>query len=163
MRIADVSLGTIRNILTIQGRAWISAAIGFVEVTIFVLAISRVIASINESPWYVLGYSSGFAAGTLLGIKLESLIGLGTRLIRTITVRENNELVASLRGAGFGVTVVGGEGMNGPVYVLFSVVQRRNVDLYVELIKKYAPKAFYTVEGLRFSHGGFWGPTRKGK
>ena len=42
LRIIDVSLGTIRMIITVQGKKYVAGAIGFVEVTIWVLAISSV-------------------------------------------------------------------------------------------------------------------------
>ena len=112
MRLADVSLGTIRMILSFQGRSFIAAAIGFVEVTIFILAIGKVVGSL-DSPMNVLAYSGGFAGGTLLGIGIENRIALGTRFVRVITHRLNDHLVKALREAGFGVTRVVGGGCTG--------------------------------------------------
>ncbi len=158
MRVADVTLGTVRQIMAVQGRAVTASAIGFFELTIFILAISKTILSVHESPAYVFAYAGGFAVGTLTGVRLESAIGLGTRLVRVITVRENNELVNALRAAGFGVTVLPGEGMQGPVFVLFSVVKRRSVPAYVQIVQEFSPQAFYTIEETRFSSGGRLGP-----
>jgi uncharacterized protein YebE (UPF0316 family) len=157
LRIMDVSMGTVRQILAIQGRAVLAAGIGFVEVTIFLIAISKVILSARDNVWLTLAYSAGFAVGTLLGVRIESRLALGRRLIRVITVRQNDDLVHALRDAGFGVTCVPGEGMNGPVYVLFSVVKRRLVKDYLRIVQKYAPKAFFTVEETRFVSGGVVG------
>lgn len=156
MRLTDVSLGTVRMILAFQGRSYIAAAIGFVEVTIFVLAIGKVMGSL-DNPMNVLAYSGGFAAGTLLGIAIENRIALGTRFVRVITHRLNDHLVKALREAGFGVTRVIGDGMHGRVHVLFSVVRRKDLNRFVGLVRELAPKAFYTVEDARASHGGFIG------
>jgi uncharacterized protein YebE (UPF0316 family) len=127
MRICDVSLGTIRQIMAVRGRGVVAASIGFFEVTIFILAISRVLSSINENPVYVLAYAGGFATGTLVGVQVEHLIGIGTRMVRVITVRKNDELIERLRDAGFGVSVFDGRGKDGPIYLLLSTVRRKRV------------------------------------
>ena len=156
MRLTDVSLGTIRMILAFQGRSMIAAAIGFVEVTIFVLAIGKVMGSL-DNPMNVLAYSGGFAGGTLLGIGIENRIALGTRSIRVITHRLNDRLVEALREAGFGVTRISGEGLHGRVYILLSMVRRKDLKRYIGFVQELAPKAFYTVEDARSFQGGFIG------
>ncbi|MBM4370655.1 MAG: DUF2179 domain-containing protein [Deltaproteobacteria bacterium] len=156
MRVADVSLGTIRVILSFQGRSVISAAIGFVEVTIYVLAIGRVVGQL-DSIINIVAYSGGFAAGTLLGIALENRIALGTRFVRVITHRPNEALVETLRQEGFGVTRVLGEGMQGKVHILLSVVRRKDLGRFINTVQDMAPKAFFTVEDARAFQGGFVG------
>ena len=70
LRVASVAMSTVRTVLTVRGlRIW-SALIGFVEVTIWVLAISQVINDLDNI-WNLIGYSGGFAAGTLLGMWIE--------------------------------------------------------------------------------------------
>lgn len=161
MRVLDVSMGTVRQIVAVQGRSIIASAIGFFEVLIFLVAISAALASVRENPILAVAYAGGFAAGTWLGVVIEARIALGIRLVRVITVRPNNELVSALREAGFGVTIVHGEGLNGPVYVLFSVVRRKLVPAFQEIVKEWAPNAFMTIEDTRFASGGIIG--RKGK
>ncbi|MCZ7666925.1 MAG: DUF5698 domain-containing protein [Chloroflexi bacterium] len=76
LRILDVSMGTIRTIMVVRGlRKW-AVLIGFVEVTIWVVAISQVISNLNNL-WNVLAYSGGFAAGTFVGMHLENRLALG--------------------------------------------------------------------------------------
>ena len=99
----------------------------------------------------------GFAVGTFLGVKIEERIALGLRLVRVITTKPNDDLVHALRDDGFGVTVLQGEGLTGPVYVLFSVVQRRLVPRFREIMADKAPNAFYTLEDTRFASGGLKG------
>jgi len=162
MRVTDVSMGTVRQIVAVQGRAGIAALIGFFEITLFVFAISKVITSIADSPVYVFAYSGGFAVGTFVGIHVERVIGLGTRLIRVITTFQNDGLVAALRGAGFGVTFLPGQGKEGKVYILFSVVKRRAIPDFLTILREHAPNAFYTIEDTRQHQGGMIGG-RKGK
>ncbi len=58
LRVTDVSLGTVRTMMIMRGmRKW-AALTGFVEVTIWVVAVGRVIANL-DSIWNVVGYSRG--------------------------------------------------------------------------------------------------------
>ena len=41
LRLTDVTLGTLRILMTVHGRKWLAGLIGFVEVTIFVVATAR--------------------------------------------------------------------------------------------------------------------------
>lgn len=161
LRVIDVSLGTVRMILSIQGRKYVAAALGFVEVTIFIVAVGKVVGNMDNT-WNVFAYSGGFAAGTLLGISLEEWLALGYQMIRVITRSENHELVDTLRDSGFAVTQVNGVGKAGPVHVLFSVVRRVRVNQYLDIIDRLAPEAFLTVEDTkRRVHGYFQQAKRK--
>ncbi len=52
LRLTDVTLGTMRILMTVRGRKVFAALLGFVEVTIFVVAISqrRVVAATSLRP-----------------------------------------------------------------------------------------------------------------
>ena len=65
-RIVDVSLGTLRMLLAVRGRRVLPPLIGFVEVSIWVLAAGSVVQNL-ASPLHVVGYAGGFAAGTAVG------------------------------------------------------------------------------------------------
>jgi uncharacterized protein YebE (UPF0316 family) len=41
LRLTDVTLGTLRILMTVRGRKWLAGLIGLVEVTIFVVATAR--------------------------------------------------------------------------------------------------------------------------
>ncbi len=65
-RIIDVSLGTVRMILTVRGERYIAAAIGFFEIMVYVVALGKVIGSLDE-PVRLILYCLGFAAGVIVG------------------------------------------------------------------------------------------------
>jgi len=69
-RILDVSLGTLRTVSVVRGRVVLAAVLGFFEVTIWVVAVSKVITSF-DNPFNVLGYATGFALGNAVGILIE--------------------------------------------------------------------------------------------
>lgn len=145
LRLCDVSLGTVRMMVSLQGRRALAAAIAFVEVTIFVVAIGRVVDQLDNW-WNVFAYSGGFACGTIVGIGIERWLALGKRVVRIITHRPNERLVSALRSDGFGVTRIIGEGMDGDVYILFSVVRRKDLKRMLAHVAELAPRAFVTTE-----------------
>lgn len=56
LRLCDVSLGTIRMIMITRGMCKWAALTGFVQVTIWVVAVSQVITHL-DNVWNILGYS----------------------------------------------------------------------------------------------------------
>ena len=70
-------------------------------------------------------------------------------MVKVITHRPNDTLVGKLRAASFGVTRIVGEGKDGKVYILLSVVRRKDLERYVAVVNEFAPKAFVAVEEAR--------------
>lgn len=148
LRIIDVSLGTIRMIFIIQGRRIVAALIGFVEVTIFLVAISKAIAGMHNVV-SVIAYSGGFACGTLVGITIEHKLALGWSHIRIISQRFSQQIAVALRQAGFGVTVVPGEGMKGPVELVYTTVRRKQTRQVIKIVESIDREAFITLHDSR--------------
>jgi len=140
----------------VRGRKLLSALLGFVEVLIFLLAISKVIREVNNV-WNVLGYCGGFAAGTLVGMTLEQRLALGFSLVRIISRTRWLEIMQRLRQEGFGATQVIGEGRDGPVGLIYSIVRRRQVPAVVALCEQLDPQAFITVEEAGRVYRGYLG------
>lgn len=149
-RILDVSIGTLRIIFLTRGMKYLAAALGFIESLVWIIAISQVMTNVNNWQAY-LAFATGFASGNIVGIWLEEKIALGTLLVRIITRREADDLVAALRAADFGVTNTDAQGEQGPVMVIFTIVRRKKLQEVLALIHKYNPNAFYTIEDVRFA------------
>ncbi|HET91225.1 MAG TPA: DUF2179 domain-containing protein [Chloroflexi bacterium] len=148
LRVTDVSMGTVRTIMIMRGmRKW-AALIGFVEVSIWVVAISRVIGHI-DNVWSVIGYSGGFAAGTLLGMWIEGKLALGNVDVRVISMTKGQEIALQIRQAGYGATQLQAEGQSGPVYIVNVVAPRKQVSEIMRLVNKVDATAFVTVEETR--------------
>lgn len=147
-RICDVTLGTLRVIFISKGIKYLAPAIGFFEVIIWLLAIGQVMNNLTNIFSYI-AYGAGFAAGTWVGMVIEEKISIGLVIVRIITRHDEIPLIACLRQKNYGVTVTDGEGATGPVKVIFTVVQRQDLSRVVAIIKKFNPKAFYSVEEVR--------------
>lgn len=154
LRVLSVSLGTVRTLLIVRGKRLISAAIGFVEVLIFVVAISRVISDLSNI-WNLLGYCGGFAMGVLVGMSLEERLAMGLSMVRIISKTHWLEIAQTLRQKGYGVTQVLGEGKDGPVGIIYSMVQRKRVPTMIRLCEQMDCHAFITVEEAGRVHHGY--------
>lgn len=144
-RITDVSIGTLRMILIINGHRYLAASLGFVEVIIWVLAVGGAIRYLDH-PVALIAYGGGFATGTLLGMALEERIALGQNMLRVVNRCLDIDLSGKLRAKGYRVTRVDGHGQAGPVEIAFLVVPRRNVKAALDDISTIAPESFVTIE-----------------
>ena len=99
-------------------------------------------------------YALGFAIGNFIGIILEEKLAIGKIVVQVVTHHDASELVDFLRDKDFNVTVVNAEGSRGLVHLLFTVIRRSQLPFIAIHIKRFHPKAFYTVEDIRFVSGG---------
>jgi uncharacterized protein YebE (UPF0316 family) len=159
LRCIDVSMGTMRMILTIQGRRTMSAIIGFVEVTVFITAVASVVRGPLD-PLRIFAYGGGFAAGTFLGMTLDRRLGLGDAVVRVIT-KSHKQLTAALTSAGFGLTLVDGRGGRGSeVGVVFSVCRRNRLQEVMAIISRIDRSAIVSVQEVRTQVHGFFARKR---
>lgn len=149
-RIMDVSLGTIRIIFIARNLRYIAPFIGFFEVMIWLLAVRQIMQGDHINIACFVAYAAGFASGTYVGMYLENLLSIGKVLIRVITNKDACDLVEYLRSAGYGLTSVDALGSTGPVKVVFSVVERHDIQKIVKIIERFNSHAFYTIEDVRF-------------
>ncbi|WP_372753880.1 DUF2179 domain-containing protein [Labilibaculum sp.] len=148
-RICDVSLDTIRVIMVSRGYRKYAPLIGFFQILIWIITITRIMENLDNWLTYI-AYAAGFAMGTYIGMLIEEKIAIGYELLRIITRSEVDDLVNELRQKGYGVTCVAGEGKDGAVGIVFLIVKRKVMKEVIAIVKQYNPKAFYTIEDIRF-------------
>jgi uncharacterized protein YebE (UPF0316 family) len=158
-RVVDVSMGTLRIIFVSKGLKYLAPIIGFFEVIIWLIAIRIIMQNLNNFMCYI-AYGAGFAMGNYVGIFLESRLAVGRAALRVITRMDATELIKTLREKGYGVTNVEAIGSDGNVHVIFMVIRRSDFAIVVNLIKKFNPKAFYTLEDVKFVSEGIF-PNKK--
>jgi uncharacterized protein YebE (UPF0316 family) len=154
-----VTVGTLRVIFTARGRRVLAPVLGFVEVTVWLFAIGQIMHNLSNFGCYV-GFAGGFTAGNYLGILIERKLALGSLVVHVTTRRDATELVESLRAARYGVTAMNARGATGPVQVVFTVIKRRELGPVVTLIKRFDPRAFYSVNDLQEASSGI-SPSRQ--
>ncbi|MBN2514887.1 MAG: DUF2179 domain-containing protein [Deltaproteobacteria bacterium] len=159
-RIIDVTLGTIRIIYISRGLKYLAPIFGFFEVLIWLLAIGQIMQNLTNVVYYI-AYATGFATGNFVGIYIEERMAVGTVIIRIITQKDASELIQYLRSEGYGVTSIDATGMTGPVKVIFTTIRRQNLEEIIKHIRRFNPKAFFSVEDVRFAKEGVFPPPKK--
>ena len=160
-RVADVSMGTIRLIFISRGLKYLAPVVGFFEILIWLLAIGHIMKNLSNPICYI-AYAGGFAMGNFVGMLIAEKISLGIVLIRVVSKKDATELVEYLKSADYGVTSVDGHGTAGQVKVVFTIIPRREAKRVVDLIKKFNPKAFYSIEEVGFVEKGVLPPKQIG-
>jgi len=150
-RAVDVTLGTLRTVFVVHGRRGVASVLGFCEVLIWVVVVSRVVQNLQQ-PYYAVAYAFGFTLGTYVGITVEGWFGAGAQVIRVFT-RRGPELVDTLRAGGYVVTQFEGAGREGPISLIFLQVPRRGMRPVVEQVLAVDPDCFYIVDDVRLSSG----------
>lgn len=160
-RIGDVSIGTVRLILLSRGARLWAPLLGFFEVLIWLLAIGHIMKNLNNVACYA-AYAGGFATGNYIGMLIESRLRLGVVLVRIIALKDATELADQLRERHYGVTALQGQGKEGPVHILFTIVRRTGLEEVIETVQRLSPQAVFSVEDVRAVSGGVFPPRATG-
>ena len=155
LRICDVSVGTLRVVLLVNGRRLPATMLAFVESCIWVFAAAVVFADLKEHPERMFAYAAGYATGTLVGMTIEQFLAFGQQLVRVITRKTQDNMKELLAAEGYGVTSFCGEGIGGPVEQLVIAIPRRRRKHLLQLVHQIDPQAFITVEPVNQILGGF--------
>ena len=152
-RVIDVSMNTVRIIMISKGRRKLVPFIGFIEILIWLLAFRQVILNLSNFMCYV-GFAGGFAVGSYVGILIEERLAIGYEVLRVITKTGAEQLIEALKKSNFGVTVLDARGSTGKVNVIFTIAKRKDMPNALALIKKFNPRAFYSIEDIRSVQAG---------
>ncbi len=161
-RIIDVSLGTLRIVFLARGKRYIAPILGFFEVLIWILAISQIMRNLGNAASYI-AYAAGFAAGNFIGLIIEEKLAIGLVAVRIFMAHHADEIVKNLREAGYGVTKLCGEGSEGAVDIIYSIVQRKELVNIKKIIDGINPKAFFIVEEVRLTNEGIFPKSKQNR
>jgi uncharacterized protein YebE (UPF0316 family) len=152
-RVFDVTLGTLRIIFTSRGLRNLAPVLGFIETFVWIVAVSSLVKHAQNLAAYF-GYAGGFAMGTLVGMFLENKLAIGTVTIRAIIRRDPKDLIEALHDAGFGITVVDGQGSTGTVKIVYTTLKRQDLPVAIDVFHRTLPGAFLSVEEVRSTEQG---------
>lgn len=155
LRIADMSLDTIRLLYVVRGRKLLAGLLGFFQSLIFIVAIANVLSG-KANLLSILGYALGFACGNVVGMAFEEKMAVGFIRLTAVSSGLGTAIAEKLRRTGYAVTELAGRGKNGMVTVLSVSVRRREFDDAETIILETDPEAFITAEDVRAVRRGFW-------
>lgn len=158
VRIVDVSLGTLRTIITVKGRNMLASMVGFVEVFVWFVIAREALNTDVDSIWIAISYSLGFATGTYIGGFLSDKFISGTLGLQVITSSKNTTLIDTLRSKGYGVSVVDVKGRDNKneKYMLFIEIDKKNISHIKSVIKNIDENAFIVVNETKYVQNGYF-------
>lgn len=159
-RICDVSIGTLRIIFVSKGNKNVAPVLGFFEVLIWIIAISKIMQNLDNYVNYI-AYAAGFATGNFVGMMIEEKLAMGIQMIRVFTNERGMELVKTLNCGGFGATSVEAHGAKEKVYMVYTIVHRNELEKVLDVINNFNPKAFFTIEDVKAANEGIFNPRRQ--
>jgi uncharacterized protein YebE (UPF0316 family) len=147
-RIVETSMETIRLIYVGKGHKYLASGIGTAKIGIWVLSTGLVLTNLDNIP-AILAYMAGYGIGTLLGMTIESWIGLGSVIVRIFSTGDPGDLVRKLGSLGYGTTRINGSGQFVPsVAILLSIVPRTKLAPMLDLLQKEYPHTLFTIEDV---------------
>ena len=164
-RILDVSLGTIRTILTVRGNRLAAAAMGFAESLLWFLVVRKALSTEETSIMVAISFSAGFATGTFVGGFIAKLMLPSSSIIQVITSQRDNELLRKISEAGFPMTIsdVYGRDHVAEKYMLFITVSNRYLSDLKKIIIENDKTAFISISEGRSAINGQLHPIDKRK
>lgn len=158
-RICDVSIDTIRIIFVSKGKRNIVPFLGFFQVLIWIIAMSKIMQNLDNYINYI-AYAAGFATGNFIGMIIEEKLAMGIQMIRVFAHERGSELVQILNEKGYGATVVEAYGVRNKIHLIYTIVQRNELTNVLDLITRFNSKAFYTVEDVKAVNEGIFAPKK---
>ena len=156
-RIMDVSLGTVRTILTVKGKTLLSAVIGFAEVFLWYIVVKDALSATGPVLPIAIAYAGGYATGTYIGGIMAGAMIKGNVIVEVITSSGDDSMLKAIRDNGYAISVVdvNSSEFAGDKYMLISNVDKKLLKNFQELIMKLDPAAFIMVQDSKSTLGGY--------
>jgi len=152
-RVLDVAMGTFRVQMIVRRKKLIAGVLGFFEVLIFILIVSKVIQDIGN--WLnVIAYCAGFTIGNIVGIYISEKISKEIISVGIISKDKWQGIEEKLRDEGFGVTRNVGYGKDGEVQILKVICKRNYFPKVRDIALEDDRKVFITSYLLTGKNGG---------
>jgi uncharacterized protein YebE (UPF0316 family) len=155
LRVCDMSMDTIRLLYVVRGKKKLAWVLGFFQSIIYILAISTVLANLNNF-LNIIGYGAGFATGNVVGMIIEERLAVGHIHLTVMSPSHGSIISDMLRKNGFGVSELSARGKDGMVALLHCNVLRKDISTAESIIMKSDPGAIITAEDVRPLRRGFW-------
>ena len=155
-KLIEVSFATVRVVLINRGEKLKGAFIGFFEIMIWVIVISNVLDGLFNDPIKLIVYCLAFSCGNYFGVVVEGKLAIGLAQIQVVVSNDEKHAICdALRAKGFGVTMLDGQGMDGPVDVLLIFVKRKAVPEALTVVRGFNPQAVITINDVRHLRNGY--------
>ena len=161
-RILDVTLGTVRTILTVKEKSLLAAFIGFIEVFLWYIVVKDALSTSGPVLPTAIAYAGGFATGTFVGGKLSRLFIKGNVTVQIVTSDRNQANLDAIRNEGWAITVIDvNSDLSGDKYMIFANIPKDQIKRFEAFVHELDPKAFIMIQDTRATLGGYYSQARK--
>ncbi len=155
-RIMDVSLGTVRTVLTVKGKKGYASLIGFVEVLIWFIIVQEAMNTELTSIFIAVSYAGGYATGTYIGGFISQKFIPGNFGVQIITSIKKASMIETLRKEGYAVSVINVKGQEEDKLMLFIEIDKKRFSHLQSIVKELDDKAFLVVNETKMVQNGYF-------
>ena len=142
----ELSLSAIKTVFISKGKKPLAVLVGFIECAVWALIVSAVITSLTSNMLWLLGYCVGYCLGIYIGLLIEEKIALGIKQIEFVTDRFNSLIIEQyLKENNRGFYTIQGYGKQDEVYIVKTIVQRKDENRLLKEIGEIADYHFFTT------------------
>ncbi len=143
VRTLSITFGSLRDIYGLQKQIMVVIGTSMIEVSLWLVIISKALEQIRSEPVYAIIYGTGFALGSVLGVLVEKNIPLGNAEVIFFSPKDV-ALADVIHENGFAATTLEGRGLRDNIDVIFCYVQKREVRHLQNILPK-DERLFYTI------------------
>ncbi len=157
-KITEVSLGTLRIVLINRGVRTAGSLIAFVEIMLWLLVASSVLAGFSQDFLKGIVYAFAFACGNYLGSWLDELLAFGISQVQVV-IPDTNEaklVEEALRARDLGVTAIDVHGRDCDHYMLGMTIKRKRLAEVIRWLESNCKEAVITVTDIKAQRGGYF-------
>lgn len=155
LRIINNAISTIRVVFIARQQRIVAAILGFFESAIFAYTVASIVSDLTN-PVMFFAYSGGYALGSYIGMDIEQRFVKAFNSINVFLPVGGHDLAVKLRDHGFAVTETVGDGQKGTVTMLRLIVDRRDVNQILDVVRQEQPDAFIAIEEARTIRRGYF-------
>ena len=150
VRTISITFGSLRDIYRLRKQILVVIATSVLEVSLWLVIISKALEQIRSEPFYAVIYGIGFAIGSVFGVLVEKNIPLGNAEMIFFAPKDL-DLAGVIHQNGFAATTLQGKGLKKDIDVIFCYVQKREV-IHLQDILPQDDRLFYTIDyGIKSS------------
>lgn len=156
-KILEVSFGTLRLVLINRGERTIGSLIAIIEITLWLIVASSVLAGFKDDFLKGIVYAVAFACGNYIGSWLDELLAFGLSSMQVVLpdLATAREAEACLREKGFGMTTIDAHGRDDDRSILIMTMQRKRLPEAIATLETHCIGAVVTVSDIKAQRGGY--------
>lgn len=152
-RILDVSIGTFRTMVMLNGQKGLATLLAFFEVFIWFYAARTALNTTESSLYIPIAYSLGYATGSYLAMILAEKYIKGLIGVQVITKKPTQKLIAQIKSHNFGISQI--KLNETDKTMLYIQLKSENFQLLKNLVLKHDANAFIIVNETKYIRNGW--------